>query len=72
MRLHNEYGYRFKAFFDNNQKSEHIEGNYESIKDYVLANEIHEIYCCLPYVEYGHIKELIDFGDELHVKIEHR
>ena len=69
LRLHGEYGYKFRGFFDNKIQSNHITGDFSSIKAYVLENEIHEIYCCLPYVDYSDIKELIDFGDESLVKI---
>jgi Undecaprenyl-phosphate glucose phosphotransferase len=68
-RLHGEYGYKFRGFFDNNDALDHITGDFKSIKPYVIANDIHEIYCCLPYVNYSDIKELIDFGDESLVKV---
>lgn len=69
LRLHNEYGYKFKGFFDNKDKSDYITGDFNSIRSYVIENDIHEIYCCLPCVDYSDIKELIDFGDESLVKI---
>lgn len=69
LRLHTEYGYKFKGFFDNNAVDNQIKGGFEAIKDYVHANKIDEIYCCLPYVDYDDIRELIDFGDEALIKI---
>ncbi len=69
LRLHTEYGYKFQGYFDNNEKSNQIKGGYQELKNYVNSNKIDEIYCCLPYVDYSHIRELIDFGDESLVKI---
>jgi putative colanic acid biosynthesis UDP-glucose lipid carrier transferase len=71
LRLHAEYGYRFKGFFDDNsnENDELIKGDYGQIKEFVRNNNIDEIYCCLPYVEYKNIRQLIDFGDESLVKI---
>jgi len=69
LRLHTEYGYKFQGYFDNNKKSPYIKGDFGSIKEYVTLNNIDEIYCCLPYVDYSDIRELIDFGDESLVKI---
>jgi len=69
LRLHTEYGYNFKGYFDNKEKTALIKGDFGSIKEYVTANNIDEIYCCLPYVDYSDIRELIDFGDESLVKI---
>ena len=69
LRLHTEYGYRFRGFFDNKVTDTQIKGGFDDIKNYVIDNKIDEIYCCLPYVEYSDIRELIDFGDESLVKI---
>ncbi len=69
LRLHSEYGYKFQGYFDNNEESNQIKGSYDDLKTYVNDNKIDEIYCCLPYVDYSHIRELIDFGDESLVKI---
>jgi len=69
LRLHSEYGYKFQGYFDNKQESNQIKGSYRDLRSYVNANKIDEIYCCLPYVNYSHIRELIDFGDESLVKI---
>lgn len=69
LRLHAEYGYKFLGYFDNNRQSEQIKGTYSELQDFVRNNEVDEIYCCLPYVDYSHIKELIDFGDESLVRI---
>jgi len=69
-RVHPEYGYQFEGYFDDDQLNAHcVKGSYKDIQEYVLSNKIDEIYCCLPYVDYKNIKELIEFGDESLVKI---
>ena len=68
-RLHSEMGYKFNGFFDDDLEGQEIIGGFESIKDFVKNNNIDEIYCCLPYVSYNRIRELIDFGDETLVRI---
>jgi len=69
-RLHPEYGYQFKGYFDDKNLDEvGVRGSFEKITDFVNNNKIDEIYCCLPYVDYQNIKKLIDFGDESLVKI---
>jgi len=69
-RAHPEYGYQFKGYFDDNKEGGNgVIGSFSEINEYVRDNKIDEIYCCLPYVDYKNIKELIDFGDETLVKI---
>ncbi len=68
-RMHPEFGFKFLGFFDNEKSGNRILGNYDAIKEYVKSNEVDDIYCCLPYVKYSLIKELIDFGDKHLVKV---
>lgn len=68
-RLHPEYGYRLLGFFDNKAKNEQILGTFDDIKQYIKENQVNEIYCCLPYVEYPVIKELVDLADDNLLKV---
>ncbi len=69
-RTHPEYGYEYKGLFDDTEhENPYYKGKFEDIADYVMANKIDEVYCCLPYVDYRNIKKLIDFGDEALVKV---
>ncbi|MDN5204040.1 undecaprenyl-phosphate glucose phosphotransferase [Fulvivirgaceae bacterium BMA10] len=68
-RLHPEFGFRLLGFFDNKKQGNRILGTYDEIEEYVKLNQVDDIYCCLPYVEYSLIKKLIDFGDKHLVKI---
>jgi Undecaprenyl-phosphate glucose phosphotransferase len=60
-RLHPEYGYRFLGYFD--QKAKNREVNpIEDLDMFCKTNNVHEIYCCLPYTDNFRVKSLIDFG----------
>ncbi|AHM61792.1 exopolysaccharide biosynthesis polyprenyl glycosylphosphotransferase [Flammeovirgaceae bacterium 311] len=66
---HPEYGYKLLGFFDNNRSGQSILGKMDDLKNYALQNEIDEIYCCLPYVRYTKVKELLDFADANIIKV---
>lgn len=66
---HPEYGYRLLGFFDNNKTGEGILGKMDDLKSYALENNIDEIYCCLPYVRYTKVKELLDFAEANIIKV---
>lgn len=68
-RVHPEYGFKFLGFFDNHKEGDRILGGYDEVQKYVQENEVDDIYCCLPYVEYSVIKNLIDFGEQQLVKV---
>jgi Undecaprenyl-phosphate glucose phosphotransferase len=63
LNFHKEYGYRIKGLFDDrNIDRQEIRGNIQDIKEVCLTEDIDEIFCCLPYIEFEKINELIDFG----------
>jgi putative colanic acid biosysnthesis UDP-glucose lipid carrier transferase len=68
--LHPEYGYRFIGYFDDNPNSKKL-GDISSIKQSIIENKfaIDEIYCCLPYVKYGQIKQIIDLCEDRLIKV---
>lgn len=66
---HPEYGYRLLGFFDNNKTGQGILGRMDDLKEYALRHDIDEIYCCLPYVRYTKVKELLDFADSNIIKV---
>jgi putative colanic acid biosynthesis UDP-glucose lipid carrier transferase len=60
-RLHPEYGYRFLGYFD--QRVENSEVNsLDKLEAFCQDNSVHEIYCCLPYLENNKVKNLVDYG----------
>lgn len=68
-RVHPEFGYRFIGAFDNQRTGNRIMGKMNDLKKFVTENQVDEIYCCLPYVRYTKVKELVDFGDTNLIKV---
>jgi putative colanic acid biosysnthesis UDP-glucose lipid carrier transferase len=60
-RLHPEHGYRFLGYFDQNVKNREV-NNLDELSTFCKTNEVHEIYCCLPYMDSNRVKQLIDYG----------
>jgi len=70
--LHPEYGYNFLGYYDDKSTNPRILGDINSFKtamDDVNQPQIDEVYCCLPYVRYGQIKQIIDFCEDRLVKV---
>lgn len=64
-----EFGFRYKGFFtDKSSKKKHYLGEINDCFDYILNNEIDEIYCSLASLSNKQISEFIKFGDD-YVKI---
>lgn len=63
---HKEHGYNFLGFFeDSNHKNLNgsRRGSIDQIYDFILKNEVDEIFCCVPYLEYPAVKSIIDFSE---------
>ncbi len=60
-RLHPEFGYRFLGYFDEKIRNREV-NPIEDLDAFCKANDVHEIYCCLPYTDNSKVKYLIDFG----------
>ena len=56
---------RVRDMYTGNQ----IKGRINDIFEYVLSNNIHEIYCCLPNIDPLKVHEVIDFAEEHFIKI---
>lgn len=69
--LHPEYGYNFIGYFDDNSKHSKVLGDINAIKNALVVNKyaIDEVYCCLPYVKYGQIKQIIDLCEDRLIKV---
>ena len=68
-RAHPEFGYRFVGAFDNKRTGKRIMGKMDDLKKFIKENQVDEVYCCLPYVRYTKVKELVDFGDTNLLKV---
>jgi putative colanic acid biosynthesis UDP-glucose lipid carrier transferase len=64
LQQHPEYGYQLEGYFDNDQENDQVLGKFDQIEAYSLANEIDELYCCMPIVESKLAYRLVDFGEE--------
>jgi len=59
-----DYGYRFLGFFSDKKSNEDILGKLEDLKDFVLENEVNEIYCSLNEISNEQVKDLVNFADD--------
>ncbi len=65
-----QYGYQFLGFFDDRAAStEDLKGKVADVKEYVLANEVDEIYCTMTEVNNRQVNELLDFAEKNHVHV---
>jgi len=67
--FHPEHGYKFHGYFDDQKLGNQIKGNIDDLFQYVLNNNIHEIYCCLPNINPEKVQEIIEFTEEHFIKI---
>ena len=66
---HPEHGYKFYGYFDDKKVSSNIRGKVDQIEGFCLDNDIDEIYCVLPYMDYTKIQRLIDFCEDNFIKV---
>jgi len=66
---HPEYGYKFLGYFDQKESEDAFLGKIDGIKNFVLLNNVDVVYCCLPYVDYNEIKDIIDYCEENLIKV---
>jgi putative colanic acid biosynthesis UDP-glucose lipid carrier transferase len=59
-----EFGYKYIGYFnDESSSDDKYLGDLSDLKDFVVKNEIDEIYCSLSSISQEQIKEIIDFAD---------
>jgi putative colanic acid biosysnthesis UDP-glucose lipid carrier transferase len=59
-----DYGYRFQGYFSDKKQNAEIKGKVEDLKEFVLDNNIDEIYCSLNEISNDKLKELVEFADD--------
>jgi len=64
-----QYGYVVSGFFDYEAKSGKKIGGIEDFFNHVINNKIDEVYCCVPYVSYQHVREVIDWSEDKFIKV---
>ncbi|MAE86041.1 MAG: undecaprenyl-phosphate glucose phosphotransferase [Flammeovirgaceae bacterium] len=63
------FGYRFLGYFHNNNESNEIKGNVESVAEFCLMNKVDFIYLYMPVLSENESQELIDFADNNLIKV---
>ncbi|MCW2117959.1 undecaprenyl-phosphate glucose phosphotransferase [Flavobacterium sp. 7A] len=58
------YGYHFLGFFSDKKVNEEIIGNYDDVKEFVLKNNVDEVYCSLSDISNEKMKNLVEFMSE--------
>jgi putative colanic acid biosysnthesis UDP-glucose lipid carrier transferase len=64
-----DYGYRFKGFFSDNISNDEVVGNFSEIEEYVLENNIDDVYCALKELDNERLKKLLFFADNNNITI---
>lgn len=60
----NDYGYRFLGYFSDKQNNPDIYGKISDLEDFVIDNNVDEIYCSLNEISNEQLKKLVEFSDE--------
>lgn len=64
-----ELGYRFKGYFDDKVKNSVVKGHVEDVMSFAVNEEVDEIFCILPYMDYHDVQQLTKFAEDNFVKI---
>ena len=64
-----QYGYQISGFFDMQVRSGKKIGGIEDFYNHVTKYKIGEVYCCVPYVSYQHVREVIDWSEDKFIKV---
>ena len=64
-----DYGYRFKGYFSDKKTGPEINGKTDTIKDFVIAEKVDEIYCSINELSSEKHKELVEFADDNNIVI---
>ncbi len=59
-----DYGYRFLGYFSDKKQNAEIKGKIEELKEFVVANNVDEIYCSLNEISNERLKDLVEFADD--------
>ncbi len=62
--IRSDYGYRFLGYFSDKKVNSEIIGKLDTLKEFVINENIDEIYCSLNEISNERLKELVDFADE--------
>jgi len=60
-RLHPEFGYRFVGYMDSVTTHGDVT-SLDTMESFCKANDVGEIFCCLPYLDNTQVKNIVDYG----------
>ncbi|MFD2571272.1 sugar transferase [Spirosoma soli] len=68
---HPEMGFRFYGYFDQptTENEGVLKGNYGELRDYVKTQGIDCVYCCMPYIDSIHLKNIVDQAEEVDYQV---
>ncbi|CAN5138493.1 undecaprenyl-phosphate glucose phosphotransferase [soil metagenome] len=66
---HPEHGYNFLGYFDNIGNGNLFSGKVDDVEQFALDNKVDEIYCCLPYVDYEKVRNIVEFAENQLIKV---
>lgn len=66
---HPEHGYNFMGYFDNKGSGNLFSGKVDDVEKFALDHKVDEIYCCLPYVDYEKVKNIVEFAENQLIKV---
>lgn len=63
---HPEMGFRFHGYFDqpDADNAGKLRGTYDELAQYVKQEGIDCVYCCMPYIDNGRLKTIVDNAEE--------
>jgi putative colanic acid biosysnthesis UDP-glucose lipid carrier transferase len=64
-----DYGYRFQGFFSDKKSDIETLGNISQIENYVLENNIDDVYCALKELDDEQLKKLLFFADNNNITL---
>jgi putative colanic acid biosynthesis UDP-glucose lipid carrier transferase len=65
----NQFGYRFKGFFDDQEKGDKVIGKLEDIENFCSTNKVDEIYCSISQLSHDSVSNLVEFADNNLIRI---
>lgn len=68
---HPEWGYKFEGFFDNETEFDHdmLKGSVDDLPQYVIDNNVDEIYCSLEDLTKEEVRQIIEFADNNFIRL---
>jgi exopolysaccharide biosynthesis polyprenyl glycosylphosphotransferase len=68
---HPEMGFHFYGYFDEPtaDTANLLRGGYDQLLDYVRINQIDCVYCCMPYIDNGRLKDIVDDAEEVDYQV---